>query len=158
MGIRTSKNSKGNILSDRSPVKSLLTSEFISAMAWLARRKYKKTNTRIGKVTEIESIVKYGKDTFSLYGYTRHGLTVNIHDIRGDAVFLRLLPNGKMDTADIFLFCLGGGKYVHVDWMTVWRTISQLYKDHGTVIYKDCWRLNKKKFLTLLKMAASDRM
>ena len=158
MGIRTSKNSKGNILSDRSPVRTLLTSEFISAMAWLARRKDKKRNTRIGKVTQIDEIVKYGKDSFSLYGHTGLGQTVNINDVRGDAVYLRRFPDGKMDTADHFLFCLGGGQYLLTDWSCVWKAMSQLYKDHGTVIYQNCWRLNKDKFMTLLKITASGKM
>ena len=157
MAIRTSKNSKGHILSHRSPVRTLLNSEFQTAIKWLARRKDKNGN-RIGKITETESVVKYEKDTFSLYGHTSHGQTVNINDIRGDAVFLRRLLDGKMDTSDHFLFCLGGGQYLLTDWHCVWLTISKLTKDHGTVIYTDCWRLNKEKFLALLKIAASDKM
>lgn len=150
MSIRTSKNSKGVILSDRSPVRTLLTSEFLSAMAWMARRKDKKTGSRIGKVTQVDKIIKYEKDTFSLYGHTHHGHTVHINDVRGEAVFLPRLPDGRIHIADHFLFCLGGGKYLLTDWNCVWMAISKLTKDHGTVIYQDCWRLNRDKFLTLL--------
>lgn len=158
MGIRTSKNSKGHALSHRSPVRSLLKSEIQSALTWLSRRKDFSTGKRIGKTIQIDEIVKYDIDTFSLYGSTQEGKSVSINDIRGKAVFLKLLPGNKMHTADHFLFCLGGGNYIHVDWMTVYKAISQLYKDHGTVIYTDCWRLNKVKFLTLLKIAASGKM
>ena len=131
MSIRTSKNSKGYILSDRSPVRTLLTSEFLSAMAWMARRKDKKTGSRIGKVTQVDKIIKYEKDTFSLYGHTHHGHTVHINDVRGEAVFLRRLPDGKLDMADIFLFCLGGGQYILTEWETVCATINRLAHDHG---------------------------
>lgn len=156
MGIRTTSNSKGRVLSDRSPVRTLLTSEFLSAMAWLLRRKDKKTGNRIGKVTQVDKIVKYEKDTFSLFGQTSHGQTVQINDIRGDAVFLRRLPDGKLDMADHFLFCLGGGQYILTEWETICITINRLAHDHGSVIYKDCWRMDKLKFLALLKTAASD--
>ena len=149
MSIRTSKNSKQTVLSQRSPVRTLLNSEFQAAMAWIARKKDKKTGNRIGKVSQIDDIIKYGKDTFSLYG--RCGdKTVSINDIRGDAVFLRALPNGKIDTADIFVFCLGAGKYLICDWMKVWRTLDYL-KGKGTTIYQDCWRLNKKNFIGFLE-------
>ncbi len=157
MSIRTSKNGKGQILSNRSPVRTLLSSEFQSAIKWLARRRDKTTNTPIGNVTQIGEIVKYEKDTFSLYGHTRHGQTVNINDVRGDAVFLRRLPDGKIDTSDHFLFCLGAGIFILTDWFCVWTTISKLTKDHGTVIYRDAWRCNKEKFLALLKKAISER-
>ena len=69
MSIRTSKNSKGQILSQRSPVRTLLNSEFQTAIKWLARKKDKNGN-RIGKITETESVVKYEKDTFK---YARVG-------------------------------------------------------------------------------------
>ena len=151
MSIRTSKNCKGYILSDRSPVRTLLTSEFLSAMAWMARRKDKKTGSRIGKVTQVDKIIKYEKDTFSLYGHTHHGHTVHINDVRGEAVFLPRLPDGKMDIANSYLFCLGGGQYLLTDWNCVWKAMSQLYKDHGTVIYTDCWRMNRNKFVEALK-------
>ena len=158
MSIRTSKNGKGQILSNRSPVRTLLSSEFQSAIKWLARRKDKTTNTPIGNVTQIGEIVKYEKDTFSLYGHTRHGQTVNINDVRGDAVFLRRFPDGKMDMADHFLFCLGGGQYILTDWVTVCTTINLLVHDHGSVIYEDCWRVDKDKFILLLKTGASDKI
>ena len=158
MSIRTSKNSKGYILSDRSPVRTLLTSEFLSAMAWMARRKDKKTGSRIGKVTQVDKIIKYEKDTFSLYGHTHHGHAVHINDVRGEAVFLRRLPDGKMDMADHFLFCLGGGQYILTDWVTVCTTINLLVHDHGSVIYEDCYRVDKDKFILLLKTAASDKI
>ena len=149
MSIRTSKNSKQTVLSQRSPVRTLLNSEFQAAMAWIARKKDKKTGNRIGKVSQIDDIIKYGKDTFSLYG--RCGdKTVSLNDIRGEAVFLRVLPNGKIDTADIFVFCLGAGKYLFCDWMKVWRTLDYL-KGKGTTIYQDCWRLNKKNFIGFLE-------
>ena len=149
MSIRTSKNSKQTVLSQRSPVRTLLNSEFLAAMAWIARKKDKKTGNRIGKVSQIDDIIKYGKDTFSLYG--RCGdKTVCLNDIRGEAVFLRVLPNGKIDTADIFVFCLGAGKYLFCDWMKVWRALDYL-KGKGTTIYQDCWRLNKKRFIGFLK-------
>ena len=158
MSIRTSKNSKGYILSDRSPVRTLLTSEFLSAMAWMARRKDKKTGSRIGKVTQVDKIIKYEKDTFSLYGHTHHGHTVHINDVRGEAVFLRRLSDGKLDMADIFLFCLGGGQYILTEWETVCATINRLAHDHGSVIYQDCWRVDKEKFIILLKTTASDKI
>ncbi len=149
MSIRTSKNSKQTVLSQRSPVRSLLNSEFQAAMTWIARKKDKKTGKRIGKVSQIDDIIKYGKDTFSLYG--RCGdKTLSLNDIRGEAVFLRVLPNGKIDTADIFVFCLGAGKYLFCDWMKVWRTLDYL-KGKGTTIYQDCWRLNKKNFIGFLE-------
>ncbi len=154
--IRTSKNYKGNILSFRSPVRTLLHSEFQSAVKWLARRK-DKDGKRIGKMEIAESVVKYEKDTFSLYG--RCGdKSISINDVRGKAVFLRVLPSGKMDTADHFLFCLGAGKYILTNWLTVWRVMEQLYRDRGTVIYKDCWRFCKHKFVSLLKIEASAKM
>ena len=158
MGIRTTRSSKGEILSDRSPVRTLLSSEFQSAIKWLARRKDKKTGSRIGKVTRIDKIVKYEKDTFSLYGHTQSGQTVNINDIRGDAVFLRRFPDGKMDMADIFMFCLGAGENILCDWLTVWKAMDQLNHDHGTVVYMDAWRLNKEKFISLLKKAVSAKI
>ena len=149
MSIRTSKNSKQTVLSQRSPVRTLLNSEFQAAMAWIARKKDKKTGNRIGKVSQIDDIIKYGKDTFSLYG--RCGdKTISLNDVRGEAVFLRALPNGKIDTADIFVFCLGAGKYLICDWMKVWRTLDYL-KGKGTTIYQDCWRLNKKNFIGFLE-------
>ena len=158
MGIRTTSNRKGNVLSDRSPVRTLLTSEFLSAMAWLARRKDKKTGSRIGKVTQVDKIVKYEKDTFSLYGHTHHGHTVHINDVRGDAVFLRRLPDGKLDMAKHFLFCLGGGNYLLTGWDTVCAAINRLAHDHGSVIYQDCWRVDKEKFVSLLKEAVSGKI
>lgn len=149
MSIRTSKNSKQTVLSQRSPVRTLLNSEFQAAMAWIARKKDKKTGNRIGKVSQIDDIIKYGKDTFSLYG--RCGdKTISLNDVRGEAVFLRALPNGKIDTADIFVFCLGAGKYLICDWMKVWRALDYL-KGKGTTIYQDCWRLNKKNFIGFLE-------
>lgn len=154
MSIRTSKNSKQTVLSQRSPVRTLLNSEFQSAVNWLARKKDKDGN-RIGKIKEAESLVKYEKDTFSLYGKSASGKSVSINDVRGEAVFLRILPDGKTDITDIFLFCLGGGKYLMADWPTVWRVMSKLNKDHGTVKYVDAWRLNKIKFIALLRLAVS---
>lgn len=149
MSIRTSKNCKQTVLSQRSPVRTLLNSEFQAAMAWIARKKDKKTGNRIGKVSQIDDIIKYGKDTFSLYG--RCGdKTISLNDVRGEAVFLRALPNGKIDIADIFVFCLGAGKYLICDWMKVWRTLDYL-KGKGTTIYQDCWRLNKKNFIGFLE-------
>lgn len=157
MSIRTSKNSKGQILSQRSPVRTLLNSEFQTAIKWLARRKDKNGN-RIGKITETESVVKYEKDTFSLYAKSASDKSVSINDVRGDAIFLRLLPDGKIETADCFLFCLGSGKFIYCDWMEVWRTMIQLYKDKGTVIYQDCWRFNRNKFIALLQKVISDKI
>lgn len=157
MSIRTSKNSKGQILSQRSPVRTLLNSEFQTAIKWLARKKDKNGN-RIGKINETESVVKYEKDTFSLYAKSASGKSVSINDVRGDAIFLRLLPDGKIETADGFLFCLGSGKFIYCDWMEVWRTMVQLYKDKGTVIYQDCWRFNRNKFIALLQKVISDKI
>ncbi len=160
MSIRTSRNSKGQILSDRSPVRTLLTSEFKSAIAWLARRKDKKTGNRIGRINQIDDskIIKWGKDSFSLYGCTVSGYSLSINDIRGDAVFLRRFPDGKMDMADIFMFCLGAGENILCDWLTVWKAMDQLNHDHGTVVYMDAWRLNKEKFISLLKKAVSAKI
>ena len=149
MSIRTSKNNKGHILSFRSPVRTLLHSEFQSAINWISRRKDADGN-RIGKITTAESVVKYGKDCFSLYGFSTTGKSVSINDVRGDAVFIRVLSDGKIDTADIFVFCLGAGRYLICDWMKVWRTLDHL-KGKGTVIYQDCWRLNKKNFIGFLE-------
>ena len=157
MSIRTSKNSKQTVLSQRSPVRTLLHSEFQSAVKWVSRRKDKDGN-RIGKITEAESVVKYEKDTFSLYAKSVSGKSVSINDIRGKAVFLRLLPSGKMDTADIFVFCLGAGKFLQADWMMVWKTLDKLTHDHGTVIYRDAWRFNREKFVSLLQKAASGKI
>lgn len=156
MSIRTSKNYKGNILSLRSPVRTLLHSEFQSALKWLARKKDKNGN-RIGMMETAESVVKYEKDTFSLYGHCGNK-TISLNDVRGKAVFLRVLPSGRMDTADHFLFCLGAGKYILTDWLTVWRVMQQLYHDRGTVIYRDAWRLNRIKFISLLQIAISGKI
>ena len=158
MSIRTSKNIKGQILSHRSPVKTLLSSEFQAAIVWISRKKDKTTGKRIGKITRIEDIVKYEKDTFSLYGFFDDGRSASVNDIRGEAVFLRLLPTGKMDTADVFLFCLGNGEYVITNWPTVFEVLNQLTHDHGTVIYRDAWRFNRDKFVTLLMKAASGKI
>jgi len=157
MSIRTSKNSKQTVLSQRSPVRTLLQSEFQSAIKWLSRRKDKDGN-RIGKIEEAEAVVKYEKDTFSLYAKSVSGKSVSINDVRGEAVFLRILPNGKVDTADVFVFCLGGGQYILCDWLTVWHTMSQLNHDHGTVKYVDAWRMNKAKFVLLLREAISGKI
>ena len=161
MSIRTSRNSKGLILSDRSPVRTLLTSEFLSAIAWLERRKDKKTGNRIGRIDQIDDskIIKWGKDSFSFYCRTVSGYSVSINDIRGDeAVCLLRLPDGKIFTADIFVFCLGAGKYILTDWMTVWRIMDQLTHDHGTVIYLDAWRMDRMRFVELLQKAISDKI
>ena len=158
MSIRTCKRCRQHVLSRRSPVQTLLNSEFQSAVNWLARRTDKKTGKRIGRVEEAEAVIKYEKDTFSLYGHTKSGYTVNINDVRGDAVFLRRFPDGKMDMADVFLFCLGGGNYLLTDWATVCATINLLVHDHGSVIYEDCYRVDKEKFILLLKATASDKM
>ena len=139
-------------------MKTLLNSEFQSALSWMARHTDKKTGKKISKVEEAEAVIKYEKDTFSMYGRTRDGHKFQINDIRNDAIFLRRLPDGKIDIADHYLFCLGGGNYLLTDWNCVWKAMSQLYKDHGTVIYQDCWRLNKDKFITLLKIATSGKM
>ena len=151
MSIRTSKNSKAQTLSSLSPVRTLLESMLAATMDWVGRKIDKKTGNRIGKITQTDSIVKWGKDTFSLYGITSDGRTISINDIRGEAVFLRILPNGKIDTADIFVFCLGSGHYILTDWMTVWHVLDKLIHDHGTVIYKDAWRMDRIKFTDLLK-------
>ncbi len=157
MSIRTSKNNKGRTLSGRSPVRTLLESMLAAAMAWVARKKDKNTGNRIGKVTQVEDIVKYGKDTFSLYGRCGRK-SISINDIRGKAVYLRVLPSGRLETADYFLFCIGAGRYILTDWMTVWRTLSQMYHHKGTVIYKDCWRLDRVRFVTLLQRETSDKI
>ncbi len=148
-------------MSDRSPVRTLLTSEFLSAIAWLERRKDKKTGNRIGRIDQIDDskIIKWGKDSFSFYCRTVSGYSVSINDIRGDeAVCLLRLPDGKIFMADIFVFCLGAGKYILTDWMTVWKAMDQLNHDHGTVVYMDAWRLNKEKFISLLKKAVSAKI
>ncbi len=157
MSIRTSKNSKQTVLSQRSPVRTLLSSEFQAAIAWISRRKDKDGN-RIGKITEAESVVKYEKDTFSLYARSTSGKSVSINDVRGEAVFLRRLPSGKIEMADVFVFCLGGGEYIISDWLTVWKAMDQLNHDHGTVVYTDAWRMNKEKFISLLKKAVSAKI
>ena len=153
MAIRTTKNSKGQILSQRSPVRTLLNSEFQSAIKWMARRKDKNGN-RIGKITEADSIVKYEKDTFSLYAKSVSGKSVSINDVRGEAIFLRVIE-GKVEIVDCFLFCLGCGKYILTDWIKVWNVIAKLYRDRGTA---DAWRMDKEKFITLLKIAVSDKI
>ena len=158
MGIRTCKRCRQHVLSRRSPVQTLLNSEFQSAVNWLARRTDKKTGKKIGRVEEAEAVVKYEKDTFSLYGHTKSGQTVNINDVRGDAVFLRRLPDGKLDMAEHFLFCLGGGNYLLTGWDTVCAAINRLAHDHGSVIYQDCWRVDKEKFVSLLKEAVSGKI
>ena len=157
MSIRTSKNSKQTVLSQRSPVRTLLQSEFQSAIKWLSRRKDKDGN-RIGKIAEAEAVVKYEKDTFSLYAKSVSGKSVSINDVRGKAVFLRLLFNGKMQMADVFLFILGNGDYILCDWMTVWKVLNKLTHDHGTVIFRDAWRFNREKFVSLLQKAASGKI
>ena len=148
MAIRTTKNSKGQILSQRSPVRTLLNSEFQSAIKWMARRK-DKNGKPIGKITEADSIVKYEKDTFSLYAKSVNNKSVSINDVRGSAVFLRVIE-GRVEIADCFLFCLGCGKYILTDWIKVWDVIAKLYRDRGTVKYSDAWRMDKEKFITLL--------
>ncbi len=154
MSIRTSKNNKGRTLSGRSPVRTLLESMLAAASEWVSRRN-DKSGKKIGKVTQVGGdIIKWGKDSFSLYGRCREK-TICISDIRGDAVFLRRLPDGKIDIADIFLFCLGGTEYMLSDWPTVWKVIDQLNHDHGTVIYKDAWRLNRIRFVNLLQKEIS---
>lgn len=159
MSIRTSKNSKQTVLSQRSPVRTLLHSEFQSAVNWLARRTDTKTGKKIGKIKEAETVVKYEKDTFSLYAKTKTGQSVSINDVRGKAVFLRRFPDtNRTETADYFLFCLGGGQYILTDWVTVCTTINLLVHDHGSVIYEDCYRVDKDKFILLLKTAASDKI
>ena len=156
MAIRTTKNSKGQILSQRSPVRTLLNSEFQSAIKWMARRKDKNGN-RIGKITEADSIVKYEKDTFSLYAKSVNNKSVSINDVRGESIFLRVI-GGRVEIADCFLFCLGCGKYILTDWIKVWDVIAKLYRDRGTVKYSDAWRMDKEKFITLLKIAVSDKI
>lgn len=158
MSIRTSKNSKGQILSNLSPVRSLLESMLAATMAWVARKKDKKTGNRIGKVTKTDSIIKYEKDTFSLYGICSDCRTISINDIRGEAVFLRILPSGRLDTANIFVFCLGSGKYILTDWLSVWQVSNKLIHDKGTVIYKDAWRMDRNKFVTLLQKIVSGKI
>ena len=157
MSIRTSKNSKQTVLSRRSPVRTLLHSEFQSAIKWISRRKDKDGN-RIGKITEAESVVKYEKDTFSLYAKSASGKSVSINDVRGEAVFLRRLPSGKVEMADVFVFCLGAGQHIICDWLTVWKAMDQLNHDHGTVIYMDAWRMNKEKFVALLRKEVSGKI
>ena len=157
MSIRTSKNSKQTVLSQRSPVRTLLQSEFQSVIKWVSRRKDKDGN-RIGKIREAEAVVKYEKDTFSLYAKSVSGKSVSINDVRGKAVFLRLLFNGKMQMADVFLFILGNGDYILCDWLTVWKVLNKLTHDHGTVIYRDAWRFNREKFVSLLQKAASGKI
>ncbi len=157
MSIRTARTSKQHVLSERSPVRTLLNSEFQSAIKWISRKSDSSGN-RIGKITMADSVVKYEKDTFSLYAKSVVGKSVSINDVRGEAVFLRKLPDGRIDTADVFLFCLGSGCYILTDWNTVYRVISQLYHDHGTVIYQDCWRFNRDKFVLLLKKVSSVKM
>lgn len=156
MAIRTTKNSKGKILSQRSPVRTLLNSEFQTAIKWMARKK-DKNGKPIGKITEADSIVKYEKDTFSLYAKSVNNKSVSINDVRGESVFLRLIE-GKVEIADCFLFCLGCGKYILTDWIKVWDVIAKLYRDRGTVKYTDSWRMDKEKFITLLKIAVSDKI
>lgn len=97
MAIRTTKNSKGQILSQRSPVRSLLNSEFQCAIKWMARKK-DKNGKPIGKITEADSIVKYEKDTFSLYAKSVSGKSVSINDVRGSAVFLRVIEGESRDS------------------------------------------------------------
>lgn len=156
MAIRTTKNSKGQILSQRSPVRTLLNSEFQTAIKWMARKK-DKNGKPIGKITEADSIVKYEKDTFSLYAKSVNNKSVSINDVRGSAVFLRVIE-GRVEIADCFLFCLGCGKYILTDWIKVWNVIAKLYRDRGTVKYSDAWRMDKEKFITLLKIAVSDKI
>ena len=156
MAIRTTKNSKGKILSQRSPVRTLLNSEFQTAIKWMARRK-DKNGKPICKITEADSIVKYEKDTFSLYAKSVNNKSVSINDVRGSAVFLRVIE-GKIEIVDCFLFCLGCGKYILTDWIKVWNVIAKLYRDRGTVKYSDAWRMDKEKFITLLKIAVSNKI
>ena len=150
MSIRTTKSSKGQVLSDRSPVATLLNSEFQAAVKWLAQRKDKDGN-RIGKIAKLEAVVKYGKDCFGVFAKTISGKSVSLHDARGDAIFIRRLADGRLFMADFFVFCLGAGEYVLADWGAVVTSINLLVHDHGSVIYNDCWRLNKDKFISLLK-------
>lgn len=152
MAIRTTKNSKGKILSQRSPVRTLLNSEFQTAIKWMARKK-DKNGKPIGKITEADSIVKYEKDTFSLYAKSVNNKSVSINDVRGEGIFLRVIE-GRVEIADCFLFCLGCGKYILTDWTKVWDVIAKLYRDRGTVKYTDSWRMDKEKFITLLKAIA----
>ena len=156
MAIRTTKNSKGQILSQRSPVRTLLNSEFQTAIKWMARKK-DKNGKPIEKITEADSIVKYEKDTFSLYAKSVNNKSVSINDVRGSAVFLRVIE-GRVEIVDCFLFCLGCGKYILTDWIKVWNVIAKLYRDRGTVKYSDAWRMDKEKFITLLKIAVSDKI
>ena len=156
MSIRTSHNSKGQILSSRSPIRTLLESVLADAMDWVSRKK-DKTGRKVGKVSRVEDIVKWEKDTFSLYG-SCSGKTINVNDIRGKAVFLRRLPEGRIDIADYYVFCISVGRYVLTDWMTVWQVLDKLTHDHGTVIYRDAWRMDKNRFVELLQKVISDKM
>ncbi len=159
MGIHTRKRCRQQVLSTLSPVRTLLNSEFQSAVNWLAKRKDKKTGKKIGRIKEAEVVVKYEKDTFSLYGKTESGQSVSINDVRGDAVFLRRFPDtNRTEMADHFLFCLGGGVYILTDWLTVCTAMNELVHDRGSVIYNDCYRLDKEKFISLLKPAPSDKI
>ncbi len=155
MSIRTSNNSKQQVLSVRSPVRTLLESMLEAAMDWIARKIDKRTGNRIGKVTQVEDIVKWDKDTFSLYG--RCGdKTLSINDIRGKSVFLLRQPDGRLFMADYFLFCLGAGKYILTDWMTVWHVMDKLTR--GTTIFSDAWRMNRRDFVALLQKEISDKI
>ena len=156
MSIRTSKNSKQTVLSQRSPVRTLLNSEFQSVFKWLARKKDKDGN-RIGKITEAEAVVKYEKDTFSLYAKSTAGKYVSVNDVRGEAVFLKRLEDGRIDIADCYIFCLGGGQYIMTDWIPVWHVMDKLTRDRGTVIYSDCWRMDRIRFISLLKKGIASK-
>ena len=156
MSIKSSQNSKQQALSGRSPVRSLLESTLAAAMDWVSRKKDDSGN-RIGKVTNVEGIIKYAKDTFSIFG--RCGdKSISINDIRGKAVFLRRMPDGRIFIPDYFLFCVGSGKYILTNWITVCRVLNKLNHDRGTVIYKDAWRMDRNKFLTLLQKEISDKI
>lgn len=154
-GIKTSNRYHKEVLSELSPVRTLLISEFEAAKEWLARKK-NVDGKRIGKISQVDEIVKYEKDTFSLYGRTKKGKTVQINDIRGEHVFLRKFSTGRTDTSDYFLFCLGGGKYVLTDWITVWNALKHMYHYRKTMIYRDCWRLDKERFISLICDPVSD--
>lgn len=159
MGIHTRKSCRQQVLSRRSPVRTLLNSEFQSAVNWLARRTDIKTGKKIGKIKEAETVVKYEKDTFSLYAKTKTGQSVSINDVRGKAVFLRRFPDtNRTETADHFLFCLGAGEYILADWFSVCTAMNKLVHDHGSVIYDDCYRLDKVKFITLLRKQISGKI
>lgn len=153
--IKTSNKFHKEVLSELSPVRTLLISEFKAANKWMARKK-NYDGKRIGEISQIDEIVKYEKDTFSLYGYTKNGQTVQINDVRGEHVFLRKFVTGRTDTSNIFLFCLGGGKYIMTDWITVWNALKHMYHYRKTVIYRDCWRLDKEKFISLICDTVSD--